>query len=356
MFQFTTTTVINSSTDSSGLAKFSGGSNVFTVKRVNKFLKDNVLSVYKRSFEPGILEQAHVTIPTVTKGLVIRLTIDIRLSQQTESEYANTYLYFKKPVVVEVIATGTASTDAAALVAQLNSYKTEFGWSYVTASANEAVITLVAINNNQRFFNVIVESETSIGTNSIIEPEYTDITAGTFAVTVPGHVGFGDDEFMVRSIMVPTYENTRYFGINSEERPIIGGNYSEYVIKYQVDKHVDDGIQTDYKSTTTHVFYVLSSLTSAFDAALSAASLTVTSSGLGSLVVTGTASIANGATDQLSVTGATGTVVYSVLSGTSATVNSASGLVTADAVVDGVTVIKATDALGNTGTFSVTVA
>lgn len=241
MYQFTTTTIINSNLDSNGItAKYSGDANAFIVTRVNTFKKANIVSVYKRAYSAGVKEVAKVTVPTIAAGTVARLTVDVRLSQQTDSEYANTYLYFKKPVVIEIIASGTAATDATAFKNQLIALKDRFGFAYITATTSGADLILTATNNNQRFFSATIEKEKA-STNSIILPEYENVTAGTFSVTTPGKIGFGDDEYMIKSLMIPTLENTRYFGINKEERPILGGNYTEFVIRYSVDK-VDDGV------------------------------------------------------------------------------------------------------------------
>jgi hypothetical protein len=274
MYQFTNTVIINSALDSNGtLAKFSGASSVFTVTRVNKFLASKT-TAYKRAYTAGVKEVAQITIPAGTSGKVARLNIDIRLSDNTYSEYANAYLFFRKPLLVEVIGSGTAATDAAALIIQVNSLKDRFGSNYVVASTGGgAVITLTAANNNQRFFSVTNEIETA-NTNSLTQVDY--VTNATGAVTVHGKLGFGDDEWMISHIQIPTLENTRYFGINKEERPIIGGNYTEYVLRYVIDKEGNDGIVAGGTSITTHVFYVLSTLVTAFDAALSAASISPT--------------------------------------------------------------------------------
>lgn len=276
MYQFTTTTIINSNLDSNGTtAKYTGSATAFNVTRVNKFLTNKIVSVHKRPYAAGVKEVAKVTIPTVTAGKVIRLTIDVRLSQQTDSEYANTYLYFKKPVVVEVLATGTAATDATALVNAIKGLKDRYGFSYVSAAlVNTADVQVTATNNNQRFWSMVVESEKA-STNSIIQPEYDDVTAGTFSVTTPGKVGFGDDEYMIKSIMLPTYENSRYFGTNKEERPVIGGNYTQYTLRYSITKDGNDGIVAGGTSITTHVFYVKSDLVSGFEQELANAGITV---------------------------------------------------------------------------------
>lgn len=348
MYQFTTTTIINSNLDSNGVtAKYSGDANAFIVTRVNTFKKANIVSAYKRAYSAGVKEVAKVTVPVIAAGTVARLTVDVRLSQQTDSEYANSYLYFKKPVVIEIIATGTAATDATAFKKQLTALKDRFGFAYITATTNGADIILTATNNNQRFFSATIEKEKA-STNSIILPEYEDVTAGTFSVTTHGKIGFGDDEYMIKSLMIPTLENTRYFGINKEERPILGGNYTEFVIRYSVDK-VDDGIVAGNKSITTHVFYVKSDLVASFETALLTTVGTLNSlsvSAVDTALVVGTDD-----TEALVVTGAIGSVTYATSDATVATV--AAGTVTA--VGAGSATITVTDAAGNTASIDFTV-
>ena len=263
MFQYTTTTVINSALDSNGVTlKYSGDANAFKVTRVGTFKKDNIKSVYERAYSAPTKEVATITVPTVAAGKVIRLEVDVRLSQNTYSEYANSYLYFKKPVVVEVIATADATANAAALAKQVAGLQDRFGESYIKATNAGAVITLEAKNQYQRFHNAEI-SEEVLSPNSLVQPEYK-VVSTDFAVTVPGKVGFGDDAYMIASIMVPTTENTRMFGINQEERPILGGNYSQFTLRYDIPKDSNDGIWTGARSITTHVFYVKSDLVNAF--------------------------------------------------------------------------------------------
>lgn len=356
MFQFTTTTILNSSVDSNpAIAKFTGAAGSLTVSRVGKFLTDKIVSIAKRPYAAGVKEIARVRIPTITSGLVARLTIDVRLSQQTNSEYANTYLYFKKPVTVEVIATGTAATDATALVAQLNGLKDRFGFAYVTAAVvNTDYVQVTATDNNQRIFSMVIEKEKA-STNSLIQPEYEDVSSTTFSVTTAGKLGFGDDDWMIKSVMVPTLENTRFFGINKEERPILGGNYSEYVLRYSVAKDHEDGIVGGGTSITTHVFWVLSSLVSAWETELNK----LTDKPYGAAIVaatTTTLSTAGDETVQLTFPGSNGTVTWTSDQPTRATVNSTGLVTTAGVTATGAVVITATDLVGNTDTIAITVA
>lgn len=354
MYQFTTNTIINSLVDASNpsVAKFESvtladGTLAFKVSKVGTFKKANIVRISKKAYNAGVKEQAQITVTAVASGTVIRLELDIRLSQQTHSEYANTYLYFKKPVVVEILATNNATNDAASLVSQLNKLHDRFGHSYVTATSSGAVITLVAKDDNQRFHSVKLYKQ-SLSPNSIIEPEYT--VEATGSVTTAGKLGFGDDDWMLRHVTLQTAENVRYFGISKDERPILGGNYSQYVLNYSTDKE-QDGIVAGAKSITNHVFWVPASLVSDFEGELDDLSLPI-----GISVSAASTSLANSATTQMTATNYVGTVTWSVTSGTSATVNASTGVVTAHGSIDGNTVIRGTDSLGNYDEVTIAVA
>lgn len=306
MYQFTTTTIINSALDSNGTSnKFSGANGVFKVARVGSFKKDNILYVAKNPYKAGVKEVAKVTVPTIAAGLVARVEIDVELSQQTGSDYASTYLNFHKPVYVEVLATGTAATDATALKDAINKLRDRFGFSYVTATTNSAGLIITATNTYQRIKSIKIFKEAGYTNNSIIEPKYEDVSAGTFDVTTAGVSGFGTDDWMTRNIMIQTTENTRYFGLNKDERPIIGGNYTQYTLEYSIEKDGSTGIVGGQKSITTHVFYVLSSLVSAFEAALAGAGIapdTIGTAVTGVTVTSGNLDLSNYADDGYQLT------------------------------------------------------
>lgn len=277
MYQYTTTNVINSAyaldyngnilVDGNGanVAKFAGTAAALNVKKVNNFKKAGIVSIHKRPYKAGVLEVAQLTVSTQTSGDLLRLTILIKQSQATPSEYVNYTLDFQKPIVVEVISSGNSTTDATALVAQLNLLKDRFGYKYITASSNAALITITAKEHTQRFKEFVL-SEAIANTNSLTQ--YDQVVLVTGAVTTPGSLGFGDDPWMQRSVMLQTMENTRYFGISKDERPIIGGQYSEYALRYSIVKDGTDGIVGAGTSVTTHIFYVKADLVPAFEAAI----------------------------------------------------------------------------------------
>lgn len=357
MYQFSTTTILNSQLDSNDVSpKYTGSAQGLNVTRVGFFKKAGILSVYKKGYAAGVKEVGSITIAASTAGLVNRLEVDVRLSQQTDSEYASTYLYFKKPVVIEILSSGVAATDATAFIAQLNGLKDRFGVSYITATSGGAgIITLTATNNNQRFFSIkqLEEVTLTLNSNSIIQPEY--LVKATGSVTTPGVIGFGDDDFMVRSIVYPTYENTRYFGTNREERPIIGGNYSQYTLRYKIEKQ-DDGITAGGYSITTHVFYVPAANVATFETALTNAGIVTLASrpGAGAFqLTTPDELIVVGDTTTITPVGSFGAVTFASGTVGTATVVAGTGVVTG--VAAGTTVITATDATGATGTITIKV-
>lgn len=329
MYQFTTTNIINSNLDSNGTtAKFAGTTAGLNVTRVGYFKAANIVSVHKRPYTAGVKEQATLTMPTTTAAKATRLTIDVRMSyQNTDSEYASTYLYFKKPIVVEIIATGTTDTDGEAFVTAINGLKDRFGSSYITASYNTGtnIITLVATDNSQRFYSAKFTEEAS-SYNSIIDPQYTDLTA-TFTISVAGKDGFGDDSWMAKAVRLSTLDNFRPFGITKEELPVIGGQYTQYTLRYSITKDGNDGIVAGGTSITTHVFYVLSTYVTAFEAAIANTTkvidtigLTVTAITVGTNLIDISNTVAAGATGvQLTYTSTTptgGTGAVFALTGT----------------------------------------
>ena len=345
MYQFTTTTIINSNTDINGNTVISSASDYFQVLGTGKFLSAKVVGAHKRPYSAGVKQVATITVPSGTAGDVHRLTIEIRLEGSTESDYASPFYYFNKINTVEVLHTGTASTTATALKAQLNDLRDKYGKAYFTVGGSGADITLTAKTYYQRFQSVILSKEYA-STNTMVAPDYATVATGT--VSTAGKIPFGDYAYMVGNISIQTLDKTRFFATLQDEKPSVDGNYSQYTVKYSIDKD-DIGVQAGLKSITEHVFYVESGVVSAFETALSTASVA-----FGMTVAAGDASLANSATTTLTATNAVGAVTYAVKSGTSATVSGST--VTADATIDGDTVITGTDAVGNTADVTITVA
>lgn len=369
MYQFTTTSVINSQyakdyngndlLDSAGsqIAMVTGSSSGLLVTKVGNFKKANIVSIYKRPYQAAVKEIAKVTIPTITSGLVARLEVVLSLSNEsTQSEFVNYALEFKKPIVVEVIATGTAATDATNLITQLNNLKTRFGVKYFTASLSTADVVITCADPYIRVKSMVISKEVASPTSTIL-PAYEDVSSTTFSVTTAGKAGFGDDNWMLRRVMLQTAENVRYFGISKTERPVLGGNYSEYVLRYSLTKDGTDGTVSGSTSVTTHVFYVISTEVTRFETAISNVGLTVPATLQIAAGVDLTLDTSDNDTDQITWSGGVGTVTFSTADDTIAGVGASTGLVTTSGgrTGTGTVVITATDSVGNTDTLTYTV-
>ena len=100
MFKWTNTLIVNSNLDSSGKAKWSaqpadtasGVEGSFEFKRVNKFLKPNVVHIYKRAASDPVLGKVTFTMDNQGVGNY-RVALYIRLSGSQNSYYSNDFVF-----------------------------------------------------------------------------------------------------------------------------------------------------------------------------------------------------------------------------------------------------------------------
>ena len=271
MFQFTTTTIINSNqaVDAQGndlldnegakLTKFAGDAKQLRVFGTGIFKAENIKSVYKRASSVGVREVSTIAIPAKVKGTLLRLEVNVKLHGRVQSDYTSYNGDFSKPAVIDILSTGVAATDAAEFERLYNKLKTEYGYNMFTAKAAGTTLTLTARENGQLLSAELLEVG-ELGPALI--PEITSLAKSK--VTESGKKGFGDTPHMLQSIAIPTYENTRHFGILKDERPIVGATYTQFTLKYEVLSGEDDIWNSAKKATTTHVFWVIDSLADAF--------------------------------------------------------------------------------------------
>lgn len=280
MFQFTTTTIINSNkaVDAQGnqlldnegadLTKFAGDAEkgVLRVFGTGIFKSENIKSVYKRASSVGVREVSTIAIPTkpaIPVGTLLRLEVNVKLHGRVQSDYTSYNGDFSKPAVIDILSTGDAEADAKEFARLYNKLKTEYGYNMFTVKANSGTLTLTARENGQLLSAELLE----VGKlGSALIPTITSLAKST--VTTSGKKGFGDTPHMLQSIAIPTYENTRHFGILKDERPIVGAAYTQYTLKYEVLSGEDDIWNSAKKATTTHVFWVIKDLVADFDAAV----------------------------------------------------------------------------------------
>ena len=297
MFQFTTTTVINSAKDytNPSVDLFKGDSKYFDVKRVNRFKVKNIRSVYKQdpvaqSNAKATIDMAKVketlTANKATKG-TFRVEIYVHLAQSNNNPlYSNTWVVKGRPWTFEFSATSTE--DAGNIVDKVIKMITKFklftmDTEQLKATKESTKLVLTAQDPYQIFSKVELQYfDPSIGTTTgccTPRGEYAPVeNYGVTNVTTitPGNEGFGTFEWIMRNLRLPTAEQTRWNALYQDDRPMVGATYTQYTLEYCENRGIlgGDAVGEETKSVTTHVFFVNQNVKTQFEAALSAAGIT----------------------------------------------------------------------------------
>ena len=297
MFQFTTTTVINSAKDytNPSVDLFKGDSKYFDVKRVNRFKVKNIRSVYKQ--DPVAQSNAKATIDIAkvketltankaTKG-TFRVEIYVHLAQSNNNPlYSNTWVVKGRPWTFEFSATSTE--DAGAIVDKVIKMITKFklftmDTEQLKATKENTKLVLTAQDPYQIFSKVELQYfDPNIGTTTgccTPRGEYAPVeNYGVTNVTTitPGNEGFGTFEWIMRNLRLPTAEQTRWNALYQDDRPMVGATYTQYTLEYCENRGIlgGDAVGEETKSVTTHVFFVNQNVKTQFEAALTAAGIT----------------------------------------------------------------------------------
>ena len=281
MFQFTNTLILNSNLDSSGKPKWTthtsidaNGASVF-IKRANKFFASGVKGIYKRVGTNPVLATAKFTANQWGDG-IYRLAVYIRLSGSQNSLYSNDMVYKGRPLYFEFQLDGaeTAAQVGAKIVSAVNKVQTRFGYKYFTiaTAAVGAVqeVTLTGIDEFQMFTVARVEKYRQITSNPCGGSDQCDFEIEATSVITQPKEGFGTYTNIITDLRLPTLDNLSFFAQNQEERPVPGALYNQYTLYYSKDRGVlgSDAVGDLVTSSTTHVFYVISTAASAFETAL----------------------------------------------------------------------------------------
>lgn len=294
MFQFTTTTVINSNEDyTSGLtplwsaqeAKEGKPANM-NVKRHLKFIKDNVVSITKAEYTAPKIAKATLDLSHLGKTHGnFRIAMYIKLSQSSaNSYYANDLVFKGKPLYIEFVwKQGEEAADVAKKIKDtVKKYMLAvYGKDLVKVSVNGTKVVIEGVDEYQRFERVDIEEyvkeegmsilgEYQVVKSAMTEAHKTDAGYDANFTIEQGEEGFGTYQWILKNLRLPTAARTSWAAINADEAPIIGAKYNEYVIRYCVNRGImgGDAVGEVTKSLTTHVFYVNQSVSASFEAAL----------------------------------------------------------------------------------------
>ena len=294
MFQFTTTTVINSNEDyTSGLKPLwkaeeakEGKPAHMNVKRHLNFIKENVVSITKAEYTPS--KNAKATLDLSHLGKThgnFRIAMYIKLSQSSaNSYYANDLVFKGKPLYIEFVwKQGEEAADVAKKIKDtVKKYMLAvYGKDLVKVSVNGTKVVIEGVDEYQRFERVDIEEyvkeegmftlgEYQVVKSAMTEDHKTDAGYDANFTIEQGKEGFGTYQWILKNLRLPTAARTSWAAINADEAPIIGAKYNEYVIRYCVNRGImgGDAVGEVTKSLTTHVFYVNQSVSASFEAAL----------------------------------------------------------------------------------------
>lgn len=322
MFEFTTQTVFNKvikTTDANVKAKTAPkGYNVVTsstgkpeVRIGNtRFNADNILSVQVRRHTPEHLAKAEIDISdliTLVTGASddavqegsYRIVLNVGLSMNSQdSFYANPFVYKGKPFFIEfpIKASDEAADVAARLVKIADKYLLfTTNEKILNVTANGAKVTFEGVNGYQQFKSIEVQKfdpdailvdccstvgdfatimtgvpvtysldasadsdQFTMGTKTLDSDGLRNLEDNEFAIE-PGIEAFLDYDWMVHNLRLPTLANTNWWTANKSELPIVGGEYTQIIIRMSAKRLGVSGSVVGHETTsvTTHVLYVL---------------------------------------------------------------------------------------------------
>ena len=302
MFQFTTTNVINSNVDlTTGKPLWSAQKKGDTdeagneykvsslnIKRVNNFKQPNVVHIYKSEYTAPELDKVTINFGDITPvpkdGDGFRLSVYVRLSQSCQSSYYSNDMVFKgKPFTVEFsYKTSWADTlkklkdtieKYAILVYEKPLLKVNISGNYLTIEATDEYQRLHKVDIERykpEAYHGMGDYVVERSIDNIVTVEDKDTLTGTSEGRFVGREGFGTYQWLLHNLRLPTTMRTRVYAMNSDETPIPGAKYNEYIIHYCVNRGIlgTNAVGDMVKSMTTHVFYVNQTVSAQFEQAL----------------------------------------------------------------------------------------
>lgn len=289
MFKWTNTLIVNSNLDSSGKAKWSaqpadtasGVEGSFEFKRVNKFLKPNVVHIYKRAASDPVLGKVTFTMDNQGVGNY-RVALYIRLSGSQNSYYSNDFVFKGKPLMYEFAvkdASATAADTAKEAARVIEKIQTIYRDHWIKASANGNNLVIEGMDEYQLFTKAEIQKFDPTLNTALVGGEFVTIATALPAddpdydgvnTIVKSKEGFGTYWMILKDLRLPTLEARRFAALNEEELPVAGAKYNQYTIYYCKERGImgGDAVGEVTKSMTTHVFYVKEDLAADFEAAL----------------------------------------------------------------------------------------
>lgn len=282
MFEFTTTTLINSNVDTtSGKTKVTADATnkILKVLRVGNFKKDSVTALYKRVGYNGTKATAVFAAPTApaSDADYYRIVLTLKAIHWAPEILANAASVYKmKDLTIEFKATtGQTATQIGDAIVAAVKYQQQDQFPLITASNNAGAVTITAVNEYLNFTSAKLQKLVS-ATTSVYPDDQLKFVDSAVGTITKGKEGFGTYMYVISNLRIPTLEARRFTSPTEEELPLANALYNQYTLHYKEDCGTmgTDAVGDQVTSVTTHVFFVLSTLAATFEAAITAAGIT----------------------------------------------------------------------------------
>lgn len=304
MFNWTTTTILNSLTDYTNpdLTLVSAANETLRIKRAFIFEKKYIEKIRKATAADPTLFQLTINLKTLVEKLAAgekdvygTLAFYIGLEGSEESIYANDWYQKGRPFSIgfgyEYAAsdkTGAGSTAeakakamAATIAANAKKYGImTFGKRIFSLEASNTNLILKGAHEYQRIMKAAVITDDGIYDKFIYTYEDNGTAEqGIFTLDVRGTNGFGTYTQLVKDLRLPTPEHTKFYQVMADETPIPGAKYNQYIITYCAPSLANPGFgvigEKHTATETTHVFWVNQAIDAQFMTYINAIGATI---------------------------------------------------------------------------------
>ena len=320
MFNFTTQTIFNSIVKTTEAdvrdKKAPKGYNIITKTGAHgpefrigniRFNKDNVLDIQIKNHTVENLAKVEIDLAKVISLVTAdskdvqegdyRIAIYLGLSMNSQdSFYANDFVYKGKPLFVEfpIKAADTPEVIGKRIVKIANKYMLFVAQDKILdITEDSGKVTFEGVNgyqlikkievqkydpnakqidccnNNGDFVTIMsgvpvtyttdpTTGEVTIGTQTLDMDGLRDLEDNEIAIE-PGIEAFGDYNWIIHNLRLPTLANTYFWAVTKSEMPVVGGNYTQFIIRLCAERDGIGGEVVGQRATsvTTHVLYVL---------------------------------------------------------------------------------------------------
>lgn len=288
-WNFTTTTIVNTPFDTTGkdLFFFDDAKKALIVKRVGTFYKENTVWIYKTPYKEAKFAKVTLDLSTaplpagVTEG-IFRFNLELR-ALDADALYANVFATNTRPFHLEF--TRKQGEDDAAVAKKVGVLaKKTMNFLYekevlnVTAEGSKVTFTVTDSNLNFakaciEFFNEKAAFNPVGGLNmGVFEPVAcaklaSDPEFDSKNKIERGYPGFGTYSHLLKDYRLPSHAHSGVATRNSDETPVLGGKYNQYILVMETDRGVmgTDAVGDMVVSRTQHVFWVKDDVVEKFE-------------------------------------------------------------------------------------------